>query len=192
MKTNFTIYFFIFSMSFITVLWALEFTKIMKGESPFVTKFNGLYFMATIHEIDNKNKIAAYTSSDLKSWKFENWAIDSTNFPVWGSENNLWGPKIYQFGDNYNLYYYTFKKNTTQNAIGVATAATPNGPYVDVGKPLWEEPGVGLYYPNIAHGKFNFQNVHERIFIFKAQRCSSVASWHKLVSQRAHPRKVLE
>jgi len=130
----------------------------MKGQTPFVTKFNGFYFMATSHVIDNKVRIATYTSSDLKSWKFENWAIGSDNFPVWGLENNLFGPKIYQFGDNYNLYYYASKKNTTENAIGVATAPTPNGPYVDLGKPLWEEPGVSLFYPNIVHGKFNFQN----------------------------------
>jgi len=152
-----------------TAIDAREFTKIMKGRFPFVTKFNGLYFMETIHTIgDQKNlakKIATYTSSDLMSWKFENLAIDSGNFPVWASENYLWGPKIYQFGDNYNLYYYGYKKNSITCAIGVATAPTPYGPFVDLGKPLWEEPGESLYYPNIAHGKFNFQNVHIRIFI---------------------------
>jgi len=134
-----------------------EFTKIMQGRTPFVTKFSGLYFMATTHISESKHKVATYTSSDLQSWKFENFAIDSGNFPVWGKENYLSSPRIHRFGENYNLYYNNIPKNSTfHTAIGVATAPTPNGPYVDLGKPLWEEPGDSLFYPTIAHGKFNF------------------------------------
>jgi|GEM_PF-4971457 len=139
----------------LSVAGAQNFTKIMKGQTPFVTKFTDLFYMTTAHEIiEDKCKIAIYTSSDLKSWKFENLAFESGTFPKWGYDKNHWGPKIYQFGDSYNLYYYAYKKNSSTHAIGVATAPTPTGPYVDIGKPFWEESGDSLWYPNIGHGKF--------------------------------------
>ena len=67
----------------------------------------------------------------LPSW------VDETN-PGYSAPTVVWDPNPPGGGTRYVMYYNARKANTNDNSvcIGVATAATPDGPFTDVGQPL--------------------------------------------------------
>jgi len=107
--------------------------------------------------------LPVYSSNDLISWKFENYVFQSRNSPTWveekkvGNDNRLIGvyaPEIRQINkDSFNVYFHGRLKDAEGfglYAIGVATAATPTGPYVDLGKPLYAPDTSYVEFPNVV------------------------------------------
>jgi len=127
--------------------------------SPSVLKVSNKYYMVT-NDVSGHNKIPIYSSTDLQSWKFENFVFDSENFPTWAAtpDENIWTPEMHYIQGSYNLYFTTNSKESGVSAVGVAKGASPLGPFEDLGHPLFEDvAGMGVLYPNVAHdGKYVF------------------------------------
>jgi arabinan endo-1,5-alpha-L-arabinosidase len=80
-------------------------------------------------------------SDDLVNWEYMGDAFNASNRPVWAAENgNLWAPDIRYLDGKYYLYYVVTETRVTpepnDNAIGVATAPGPTGPWTDSGAPV--------------------------------------------------------
>ncbi|MFN2561574.1 MAG: family 43 glycosylhydrolase [Jatrophihabitans sp.] len=91
------------------------------------------------------HRIPIARSSDLVTWKFAGDAFadpgPGSNFPSWAEDNaGLWGPDIRYVNGQYRLYYVVTETKVTpdggDNAIGMATAPTPVGPWTDSGGPV--------------------------------------------------------
>ncbi len=80
-------------------------------------------------------------SRDLASWTYVGDAFSDANRPAWAtSDAGLWGPDIRYVDGQYRLYYVVTQTTVTaganDNAIGMATAPTPAGPWTDSGAPV--------------------------------------------------------
>ena len=81
-------------------------------------------------------------SKDLVHWNYTGDVFDESNQPEWMDEPEIWAPDIRCLDGTYYLYYVVTETTVTDegfdNAIGVATAPTPTGPWTDSGAPLVE------------------------------------------------------
>ncbi|MGI3782565.1 MAG: family 43 glycosylhydrolase [Janthinobacterium lividum] len=80
-------------------------------------------------------------SHDLATWTHVGDAFSSSNRPSWATADaGLWAPDIRYVDGQYRLYYVvtqtTVTAATNDNAIGMATAPTPAGPWTDSGAPV--------------------------------------------------------
>ncbi|HEX2051991.1 MAG TPA: family 43 glycosylhydrolase [Actinomycetota bacterium] len=80
-------------------------------------------------------------SDDLVEWDYVGDAFTQSTLPDWAAPDaSLWAPDIRYFDGRYYLYYVVTQTTVTDepddNAIGVATAPTPTGPWTDSGGPL--------------------------------------------------------
>src|SRR5689334_21225238 len=80
-------------------------------------------------------------SKDLVSWTYVGDAL--TTRPQWADTTRnaaLWAPDIRYVNGEYRLYYVVTETTATDepndNAVGVATAPTPAGPWTDSGAPV--------------------------------------------------------
>ncbi len=84
----------------------------------------------------NAHLITHYQSYDLIHWTYIGDAFKQT--PVWvgTATNQLWAPAVKYFNGKYYMYFTA--PNTLQGgpAIGVATSASPAGPWQDSGAPI--------------------------------------------------------
>ena len=93
---------------------------------------------------DARRLIPVFRSTDLEHWLYQGDAFAAV--PSWGeSGSGLWAPEVKFFGGSYHLYYaMTDVKRAISGAlgcgfdpaIGVATATSPLGPFVDAGSPV--------------------------------------------------------
>lgn len=80
-------------------------------------------------------------SKDLVEWKFVGWVFNG--LPLAGSNfikqnggtpfNALWAPYILKVGSEYRLYYSLSSPQPRLSVIGLATAASPTGPWTEKG-----------------------------------------------------------
>jgi arabinan endo-1,5-alpha-L-arabinosidase len=82
-------------------------------------------------------------SPDLVHWAYAGEALPIK--PKWASTTqDFWAPHVQRDGDRY-IMYYSAKPDTADDShglcLGVATAASPFGPFVDMGHPLRCGPG---------------------------------------------------
>lgn len=90
-------------------------------------------------------------STDLVSWEYVGDAFTEDTLPDWADTSRgaaLWAPDIRYVDGEYRLYYVVTETTVTDepndNAIGVATAPTPTGPWTDSGGPVvGPRPGAG-------------------------------------------------
>jgi arabinan endo-1,5-alpha-L-arabinosidase len=82
-------------------------------------------------------------SRDLVSWSYIGDAFTDNSLPAWADRSRdaaLWAPDIRYVGGQYRLYYVVTETTVTDepndNAIGMATAPTPAGPWRDSGAPV--------------------------------------------------------
>jgi hypothetical protein len=80
-------------------------------------------------------------SADLVNWTYVGDAFTETTKPSWATPDAaLWAPDIRYLDGTYYLYYVATQTTVTagpnDNAIGVATAPTPTGPWTDSGDPV--------------------------------------------------------
>lgn len=90
-------------------------------------------------------------STDLVTWEYVGDAFTEDTLPAWADTTRgaaLWAPDIRYVDGEYRLYYVVTETTVTDepndNAIGVATAPTPTGPWTDSGGPVvGPRPGAG-------------------------------------------------
>ena len=80
-------------------------------------------------------------SKDLVSWEYVGDAFDEpTEVPWADADASLWAPDIRYLDGKYYMYYVVTQTTVTpdrdDNAVGVATAPTPTGPWTDSGEPV--------------------------------------------------------
>ena len=80
-------------------------------------------------------------SNDLVNWEYVGDAFNASNRPFWAAaDGNVWAPDVRYMNGKYYMYYVVTQTTVTDepndNAIGVATAPTPTGPWTDSGAPV--------------------------------------------------------
>jgi hypothetical protein len=80
-------------------------------------------------------------STDLVNWTYVGDAFTEATLPGWAAPDAaLWAPDIRYLDGTYYLYYVVTQTTVTDgpndNAVGVATAPTPTGPWTDSGGPV--------------------------------------------------------
>jgi arabinan endo-1,5-alpha-L-arabinosidase len=80
-------------------------------------------------------------SKDLVTWKRVGDVFSSPDELSWAADGaGIWAPDIRYLDGTYYMYYVVTQTTVTDepndNAIGVATAPTPKGPWTDSGKPV--------------------------------------------------------
>lgn len=80
-------------------------------------------------------------SKDLVNWKYVGDAFNNSNRPRWAApDSSIWAPDIRYLNGKYYMYYVVTQTTVTDepndNAIGVATAPAPTGPWKDSGGPV--------------------------------------------------------
>jgi len=101
---------------------------------------DGLYYAyATQTERDGKwINIQIARSDDLTHWQLIGDALPAK--PVWASKTqDFWAPHVVRDGARY-LMYFSAKPDTSDErhglCLGIATATSPLGPFIDMGHPL--------------------------------------------------------
>lgn len=87
------------------------------------------------------HRIPIARSADLVNWRYAGDAFTDSTMPSWaGPGALLWAPDIRYVDGQYRMYYVVTQTTVTSepndNAIGMATAPTPTGPWTDSGAPV--------------------------------------------------------
>lgn len=77
-------------------------------------------------------------SADLVSWEYVGEVFGPDNHPQWRDFETTyyWAPDVRYIDGVYHLYYSVAGGGGPRNAIGLATAPTPAGPWTDIGHPV--------------------------------------------------------
>jgi len=89
---------------------------------------------------------SGFSSPDLVNWKDHGVILELGTHVAWASVE-AWAPAIAYRNNKYYLFF------TAESNIGVATAESPFGPYVDLGRPL------------IADGQFSGRAIDPSVFV---------------------------
>ena len=93
--------------------------------------YAGGYYYALATNGNGRN-VQAARSSDLVTWTTLPDALP--NLPSWAQIGRTWAPDVaVTAGGTYNLYYTAWARSNGRQAIGVATSASPAGPFNPVG-----------------------------------------------------------
>lgn len=82
------------------------------------------------------------TSKDLSHWTDAGAVFPEGSHPAW-AVSDYWAPEIHKVGSRY-VCYYTARDASGRLCIGAATAASPLGPFKDLGRPFIRDPRVGM------------------------------------------------
>jgi arabinan endo-1,5-alpha-L-arabinosidase len=141
---------------------------------------DGYYYVyATQGEVSGKmQNIQTARSRDLKTWERVGDALPLK--PNWASKTqDFWAPHVSYHGGKYYLYYsakpdIALKDKKSGLCLAVATASKPEGPFIDIGKPLqcgdgfinidpmaYDDPGTGkrLLYWGSGFGSIKVQQL---------------------------------
>ncbi|HPY16328.1 MAG: Beta-xylosidase [Deltaproteobacteria bacterium ADurb.Bin207] len=81
-------------------------------------------------------------SDDMVHWKWKGYIFPTKDRPSW-AVSHFWAPEIHKIGSKF-VAYFTAKHKNGALSIGAATASAALGPYKDIGKPLLNNPSMGL------------------------------------------------
>ena len=88
----------------------------------------GTTFYAYGTQVGTTN-VQVMRSSDLATWEYLGDAL--ANLPVWAGPGRTWSPAVLPRGDAYVLYYVVRHRRSDRQAISLAVATRPEGPFVD-------------------------------------------------------------
>lgn len=115
-------------------------------------------------------------SSDLRRWEHVGFVFPRGRKPAWAADgegrSDFWAPELHRVGGAWRVYFSARQRDGGELAIGVATAAGPEGPYAVPDRPLlaggvidshvlvapdgtalllWKEDRNGLWPERLAH-----------------------------------------
>lgn len=110
------------------------------GADPDILIDNNKYWIYPTTEDKPKKEFFVYSSDDMQRWKRSGPILAAKNIS-WiekdgAPSHELWAPGIFKHNNQYYLFYAVGPQNPTPSRIGVAVCSTPNGTFVDSGKPL--------------------------------------------------------
>lgn len=141
---------------------------------------DGTYYMYGTDETKSIIGFGAYSSPDLKSWKFEGQVYEGAVKDSW-TVKNFWAPEVYEKDEKFYMFFSAdWKENPNDELenfrIGVAVSDSPTGPFRDLtDRPLFD-PG----YPIIDANIFEHDG---RIYLYYSRCCyknpveSEIADW---------------
>ena len=81
------------------------------------------------------HNVPMFRSTDLLHWSYQGDALPVR--PSWvAASGGLWAPDVVFAGGQYRLYYAASDTVSGGSAVGVATSASPLGPWTDAGSPV--------------------------------------------------------
>lgn len=110
------------------------------GADPDVLIENNKYWIYPTTEDKPKKEFFVYSSDDMRNWKRSGPILESKDIS-WidkdgAPSHELWAPGIFKQNNQYYLFYAVGPQNPTPSRIGVAVSSTPDGTFVDSGKPV--------------------------------------------------------
>lgn len=100
---------------------------------------NQVWIYPTTEGIGKKD-FYTYRSQDFTHWQRLGPILEKKNISWINNDgaplHELWAPGIFKNGKHYYLFYAVGPQNPTPSRIGVAVSDTPDGVFVDRGKPL--------------------------------------------------------
>jgi arabinan endo-1,5-alpha-L-arabinosidase len=107
------------------------------GDPAVLKTDDGWYLVATSN--DAPDAFPILHSSDLERWSHVGFVFQEGHAPAWTAQGrrvaDFWAPEMAKVGDEYWLCY-TARQRDNSLAIGLAKAASPAGPWRDLGHPL--------------------------------------------------------
>ncbi len=94
---------------------------------PYVLPVGGTTYAYATNSAEGNIQIIA--STDLVHWNPVGNALP--RLPAWAAPNATWAPSVLPIGGQYVLYYSAVVPNGGEQCISAATAAQPQGPFVD-------------------------------------------------------------
>jgi arabinan endo-1,5-alpha-L-arabinosidase len=102
-----------------------------------------------------------FKSTDLVNWEFIGDAFDAP--PSWKEGGGfMWAPDISFYDGTYYLYYASSLWGDPNPCIGMATATTPEGPWEDLGEPVFCSEDIGV--PNSIDAFIWYENGERTMF----------------------------
>lgn len=95
---------------------------------PFILTVGKTFYAYATNNARNQN-VPYQTSSDLVHWTPGGDAMPQ--LPRWADVGLTWAPEVAHIGQNYLLYYTARDKLSGRQCVGVASARSPGGPFVD-------------------------------------------------------------
>eukprot|EP00037_Helgoeca_nana_P021499 m.217033 g.217033 ORF g.217033 m.217033 type:complete len:530 (-) comp25667_c0_seq2:96-1685(-) len=106
---------------------------------PGVQFLGGQWVMASTGGGPNGTALPIRMSSDMIHWKLVGAVFSPTTMPVWSDNSTFWAPEIHEIPKasppRYNVYF-TSKTREGVLAVGVASSASPTGPFAATQTPL--------------------------------------------------------
>lgn len=127
---------------------------------PDLVAFDGRYYVYPTtdgHEQWGATSFRAFSSGDLLDWTDHGVVLELGREVGWASAH-AWAPAIAERAGRYFLYYTAESGN-----IGVASADSPLGPFLDLGRPL------------IADGRFEGRAIDPSVFVDRD--CAAYLYW---------------
>ena len=119
---------FVVSAAAVTYTYDTAFTNpVANGADPFVLYDEGTYYLYSTN--DGSNGYIAYTSTDLVNWQARGYAMKKNG----DAQGSFWAPEVIREGDTYYMVY------TSKERIGIATADSPLGPFLDKSGSLFSD-----------------------------------------------------
>ncbi len=107
---------------------------------PSVLRVGNLYYAYATNSA--AGTVQVIQSTDLADWTVLGDALP--HLPSWALPGATWAPAVFQLGATYFMYFSALYGFTGLQCIGVATSATPSGPFVGQGtSPLVCQTGLG-------------------------------------------------
>lgn len=111
---------------------------------PAVIKAEGGYYL-TATSNDALDVFPIFFSEDLEQWRHIGFCFAEGQAPSWVTYGlrmgDFWAPEIARVGDDYWLVY-TARDRSHLLSIGLARSRSPEGPWVDLGRPLLSGPVI--------------------------------------------------
>ena len=109
---------------------------------PALLNDNGVYYAYATNS-RRGDHLQAQMSTDLGHWS--PLADPLPVMPTWANPGKTWAPDVtmIKHGKRYVIYFAADDKRTHKQAIGVAVATKPEGPYTPVDEPLIEQADIG-------------------------------------------------
>ena len=111
---------------------------IFSGADPHAVKFKNTFWVYPTG--GRSTQFYAYYSTNLLNWERVGPVLDFKDV-TWieadGQKTHYaWAPCVLEWSGKFYFYYSVGPQNPTPSRIGVAVAGTPDGPFVDSGRPL--------------------------------------------------------
>jgi arabinan endo-1,5-alpha-L-arabinosidase len=106
---------------------------------PSVMKDGNTYYLTCTGGDGQGNVFPIYSSTDLLSWRRTGEVFEKGQLPSWAN-GNWWAPELHHHDGKLIAVFSAKSKTTGHNAVGIAFASSPNGPFTDKGSPLASHP----------------------------------------------------